>query len=96
METSNIATAKSQFSRLIHLVKQGQTVLITERNHPVATLQPFVRSSEPGLDVLCSKGVLSPPEKSLDLAAFLSAPRAALAGEHSLSHAILEEREEGR
>ncbi|WP_424312314.1 type II toxin-antitoxin system Phd/YefM family antitoxin [Haloferula sp.] len=96
METSNIATAKSQFSRLIDLVKQGQTVLITERNKPVAMLQPLVGSSNASLDALFASGLLAPPGKALDLAKFLSAPRASLAPESSLTRAIIEEREEGR
>jgi prevent-host-death family protein len=96
MESSNIANAKNQFSRLIHLVKQGQTVMITERNKPVATLQPIIGSSTQEVDALCASGLMSPPRKHLDLNAFLSAPRAAVAPEGSLSRAVVEEREEGR
>lgn len=96
MHTSNIASAKSQFSRLIDLVKQGQTVMITERNKPVATLQPILTSSSAGLEALHASGLLTPPGKVLDVAAFFAAPRASLAAENSLTHAILAEREEGR
>jgi prevent-host-death family protein len=96
MHTSNIASAKSRFSHLIDLVKQGQTVLITERNKPVATLQPIVGSSSAGLEAIHASGLLTPPRKTLDVVAFLAAPRAALAPENSLTHAILAEREEGR
>jgi prevent-host-death family protein len=93
---SNIASAKSQFSRLIGLVKQGQTVLITERNKPVATLQPVSQAFPAGLEVLHASGVLTSPGKTLDVAAFLSAPRASLTVENSLTQAILAEREESR
>lgn len=96
MHTSNIASAKSHFSGLIDLVKQGQTVLITERNKPVATLQPISHSSPAGLQALHASGLLTPPGKLLDVVAFLAAPRASLATENSLTRAILEEREEGR
>jgi prevent-host-death family protein len=96
METSNIATAKNQFSRLIQLVKQGQTVMITERNKPVATLQPIIGSLTHGVEALCASGVLSPPRRNLDLTAFLSAPRVTLTPGNSLSRAVSEEREEGR
>jgi prevent-host-death family protein len=96
MHTSNIASAKSRFSHLIDLVKQGQTVLITERNKPVATLQPVAASSPAGLEALHASGLLVPPGKALDLPAFLAAPRASLAPGNSLAQAILEEREEGR
>ena len=96
MHTSNIASAKSQFSRLIGLVKQGQTVLITERNKPVATLQPVSQALAAGLEALHASGVLTSPGKALDVAAFLSAPRASLTVENSLTQAILAEREESR
>ncbi len=96
MHTSNIASAKSRFSHLIDLVKQGQTVLITERNKPVATLQPIVRSSSAGLEALHASGLLTPPGKNLDVAAFLSTSRASLAVENSLTQAVLAEREDGR
>jgi len=96
MRTSNIASAKSHFSHLIDLVKQGQTVLITERNKPVATLQPVVHLSTAGLDGLYASGLLAPPGKTLDVGAFLAAPRASLAVENSLTRAVLAEREESR
>ena len=96
MHTSNIASAKSRFSHLIDLVKQGQTVLITERNKPVATLQPVSQASPAGLEALHASGVLRSPETTLDVAAFLAAPRAALSSGNSLAQAILAEREEGR
>ena len=96
MHTSNIASAKSHFSHLIDLVKQGQTVLITERNKPVATLQPISHSLTAGLEAVHASGLLVPPSKVLDVAAFLAAPRASLAHENSLAQAILAEREEGR
>jgi len=96
MKISNIASAKSQFSRLIDLVKHGQTVLITERNKPVATLQPISQAFPGGLEALHASGLLTPPGKVLDIASFFAAPRASLAAENSLTQAILAEREEGR
>jgi prevent-host-death family protein len=71
MHTSNIASAKNRFSHLIDLVKRGQTVLITERNKPVATLQPVSRASTAGVAALHSSGLLTPPGRSLDVTAFL-------------------------
>ena len=96
MKTSNIASTKSHFSRLIELVKQGETILITERNKPVATLQPVGLESPAGLEALHASGLLAPPSKVLDLPAFLAAERPVLSSGASLAGAILEEREEGR
>ncbi len=94
MQTANIATAKNQFSRLIEKVKQGETIVITERNRPVARLQPLAGGTP--LDALHASGLLSPPQSSLDVPAFLAAPRPTVAAGSSLRGAILSEREDGR
>jgi prevent-host-death family protein len=95
MQTANIATAKNQFSRLIDQVKRGETIVITERNRPVARLQPLAAGGTP-LDALYASGLLSPPQCALDVTAFLAAPRPVVAAETSLRGAILSEREDGR
>ena len=95
MKTANIATAKNQLSRLIDYVKHGETVLILERDKPVARLQPL-ESVDPALGELHASGLLSPPEGNLDLGRFVSASRPVLDSEGSLASAILAEREEGR
>ena len=96
MRVSNIASAKSHFSRLIERVKQGETILITDRNKPVATLQPISSGTLAGLEALHAIGLLSPPSKELDLSSFLSARRPALRAEVSLTSAVIAEREESR
>jgi prevent-host-death family protein len=95
MKIANIATAKNQFSRLIDRVKHGETILITERDKPVARLQPL-DATEPALGAIHASGLLSPPERGFDLAAFLAAPRPATAIGHSLTAAILDDREDDR
>lgn len=95
MKIANIATAKNQFSRLIDRVKHGETILITERDKPVARLQPL-DATEPTLSAIHASGLLSPPERKLDLTAFLAAPRPRIAFGHSLTAAIIEEREDDR
>ncbi len=95
MKTANIATAKNQFSRLIERVKLGETIVITERNRPVARIQPLAASGTP-LDALHASGLLSPPHASLNVPAFLAAPRPTVLAGHDLREAILSEREAGR
>jgi len=95
VKTANIAKAKNEFSRLIERVKQGETILITERDRPVACLQPLDASS-PVLESLQASGLLSPPSGKLDLARFLAAPRPAVESSRSLLAAIVAEREETR
>jgi len=41
MKTTSISNAKNQLSALIDLVRKGETVIITDRDHPVAQLAPL-------------------------------------------------------
>ncbi len=95
MQTANIAVAKNQFSRLIDQVKQGESILITERNRPVARLEPLLVHSA-ALESLYADGLLTPPKSRLDLVAFLAMPAPSLSADHSLTQAVIAEREESR
>jgi antitoxin (DNA-binding transcriptional repressor) of toxin-antitoxin stability system len=54
-------------------VKQGETIIILDRNAPVARLQPLP-AEEPVLSKLQASGLLQLPVAKLDIEAFLSAP----------------------
>lgn len=95
MESASIATAKNQFSRLIDRVKHGESILITERNRPVARLEPLLEHGT-ALETLHAGGLLSPPKSRLDLAAFFAMPAPSLTASASLSRAIFDERQEAR
>lgn len=41
MKSASISTAKNQLSSLIDLVRKGETVIITDRDQPVAQLAPL-------------------------------------------------------
>ena len=103
MVTANVATAKNELSRLLRRVKRGERVIITERNHPIAQLQPFTANENDAetpvaLGRLYEAGVLTPPAATgdFDVAAFLKRPAATLRAEQNLAAAVLAEREEGR
>lgn len=95
MVKANIATAKNQLSRLIDKVKQGETVLIMDRNRPVARLEPLMKQSV-NIDDLHSQGILVASKTRLDTKKFLGMPQAKMSEGVNLRNAILEEREEGR
>ncbi len=95
MQTANIAAAKNQFSRLIDQVKQGESILITERNRPVARLEPVLVHSA-ALESLHADGLLTLPKSRFDLVAFLAMPAPSLTADHSLRQAVIAEREESR
>lgn len=96
MKTASVAMAKNQLSRLLQRVKRGETILITDRSHPVPHLVP-VRETSDVLARLITEGALLPPEgPPLNLKAFRKAPRPKLSGRTSLLKAILAERDESR
>ena len=95
MKKAMISEAKNNLSRLIDAVKRGESVLIFDRNRPVARLEPVggighaegVRVAE-----LVKSGVIAPPLRKLDTAAFLGRKMVSLAGGASAVRALLEER----
>jgi len=100
MKTANVATAKNSLSRLLRRVRRGETVVITDRNRPVARLLPLALDGPPGdaeLATLYEAGVLCPPvQRAWDVEAFLAAAPAVapLPADQSLAAAVLAEREE--
>jgi len=96
VKTASIATAKNQLSRLLKRVQGGESILITDRNHPVAILQA-VAGTDNTLAGLHAAGILSPPRNAVwDALAFAGKPRAKLTAATSLAAAVLAERQEGR
>ena len=97
MKTANIAELKDHLSAYVTFVKAGETVVIRERNRPVAKLIPFVAedASEEELE-LVAKGVMRLPEKKMDWDAFFKLPLAKVRRGSSLTQALLDERDEGR
>ena len=98
MKTATISHAKNHLSELLAGVKRGQTVLILERNRPIARIVPVDSSAlgdEEHLADLERRGVIRrparPPGKNL-LAALPPAPKV----KADIVAALLAEREEGR
>ena len=100
MATANIATTRNELSRLLRRVKRGETIVITERDRPVARLQPIDPAEAPGESdlgpLIASGALLAPARSGFDVRAFLSRPRPKLGRSTSLAKAVRDEREEGR
>ncbi len=56
---------KNRLGRYLQLVRQGQTVEITDRGRPVARLVPEAENSTEALLALSALGFLDPPETPL-------------------------------
>jgi antitoxin (DNA-binding transcriptional repressor) of toxin-antitoxin stability system len=93
MKMVGIAELKARLSEYLDLVKSGESVLVTERGRPVATLS---RSDEASAEVdeLVRSGVALPPGKALP-EEFFDHPGPEVSGGAGLE-ALLEERREGR
>ncbi len=62
MRTVNIADLKNNLSRYLNEVKQGEEVLVRDRNTPVAKIVPIVAATEDEeLLALAAKGLISLP-----------------------------------
>lgn len=99
MKKATISVAKNSLSRLIDQVKRGETVLILDRDTPVARLEPVGRDPDLGdarLSELVKRGSVAPPRKLLEAEEYLGRRPATLAHGASGVRALLEEREAGR
>lgn len=72
MRRTSITDAKNNLSALIDRVRRGETVLICDRNRPVARLQPVGPGDGSGPDApwlagLVRDGVVTPAEKPLSV-----------------------------
>jgi prevent-host-death family protein len=97
MRTVNIAELKNKLSTYITYAKAGETVIIRDRNTPVAQLVPM-----PALDdldeeerELIASGKMRAAQRPWNPERFLAMPRGKIEG-NGLTQALLDERAEGR
>ena len=99
MKTASISEAKNRLSAYIDLVRKGETVLITDRNTPVAQLTPLQPAASPGeeawLQALERKGLVKRAAKRGPSTLLTKAPQKLPPGA-SVLDALLEERRNGR
>lgn len=95
MKVSSVTHAKNGLSALIEAVKQGQSILITEHDHPVAELVPVegahVRAGA-WVMKLAAEGLVRPPRQKFDPRKFFALEKAKGDASRTASAALLEER----
>ncbi|MEE8591900.1 MAG: type II toxin-antitoxin system prevent-host-death family antitoxin [Spirochaetia bacterium] len=99
MKKASITEAKNHLSRLLEIVKSGTTILILDRNKPVARLEPVANDEETNSERivhLIRQGLASAPKRSLDVQDFLNWKRPKLPNGGSAVQFLIEEREQGR
>lgn len=95
MRSVNVAKLKNQLSKYLRFAKQGEEVVVRDRNMPVAKLVPF--SAENADDeelMLVAAGKMRLPKIRLDWKKFSAIPTGSVAGSKAI-RAVLEDREEG-
>jgi prevent-host-death family protein len=64
MRTVNISDLKARLSEHIQLVRDGEEVLVCDRNKPVARIVPCTTDDYPERERrLIARGILAPPNK---------------------------------
>ena len=95
MKVASISELKDGLSAHLDLVRAGETVVVTDRRSPVATLQRIPPGTLwKGAEALIADGIVAPRAERLQVAKFLAMPTGPCVG--GLSAAIVEERQEGR
>ncbi len=95
MKKASISQVKSKLSAYLKDVQRGETVLIFDRDKPVARLEPVSRKDIPDeerIKELVRLGIVTAPRGKLDVKAFISMP--GLPPGVDAVRAVLEEREE--
>lgn len=96
MRSVNVAKLKDRLSEYLGFAKNGEEIVIRDRNLPVAKLVPFKaeNASEEEL-LLVAAGKMRLPERELDLKRFHRMPAGRVKGSKAVQ-ALLADREEGR
>lgn len=93
METTNISKLKDNLSAYLKKVQAGETVVVLDRNRPIARIEPIegAPKMDPRVARLVAKGILRPALKPLP-ADFFDKPPLKVRG--SVLEALLQERAE--
>jgi prevent-host-death family protein len=100
MKTVQIGDLKNHLSAHLRDVRNGEEILVRDRNEPVARIVPYVPESiEEQEKLLIARGILRPPknppkDREKFWAEFRAMPRPKVSGRSAIQ-AVLDEREEG-
>ena len=95
MQRATVSDLKSRLSAYLKKVRAGETVLVLDRDQPVAKIEPATFEDDPKarLAMLAREGLIKPAEKRVPMRMLKSRPPAS---PKSVLEALLKERREGR
>ena len=89
MRTVNIGELKNHLSGYLQIVRNGEEIVVRDRNVPVARILPFRHDEEWEREAkLVAAGVLKLPEKEMDWDAFFRLPAGNISTETAVQAAI--------
>jgi prevent-host-death family protein len=94
MRTVNIAELKNRLSAYVAFAREGEEIVIRDRNLPVAKLVPFTGDASDDELKLVAAGKMKLPEGRLDLKAFWKIKTGRVSSNQGIL-ALLEDREQG-
>jgi antitoxin (DNA-binding transcriptional repressor) of toxin-antitoxin stability system len=92
VKTAKVSELKNSLSAHLAAVRAGGSVLVLDRNHPMAIIQPVPESMSDSLSHLAAAGLVRPPARKLNVAAFLRRKRVSC--RNGLSALVSEDRDE--
>ena len=99
MNRANISYTRNHLSELIARVREGESILIVDRQHPVARLEPVLRADDPNTrwqEDLARRGLIRSARSRIDPRALQSMPRATPEEPGDILDALRADREDGR
>ena len=94
MHSVTVAELKKQFSKYLKFAKQGEEVIIRDRNLPAAKLVPFLAEDTDDEElILVAEGKMRLPKARLDLRKLWKIPTGSVKGNNAIQ-AVLDDREE--
>jgi prevent-host-death family protein len=99
MTKANVSYARNHLSEILARVREGESILIVDRDQPVARLDPVAGPAAceaPWQTDLVRRGLIRPARRSLDPKALAAMPFPSSSGQGDVLDALLAEREDGR
>jgi prevent-host-death family protein len=94
MRSVTVAELKKQFSKYLKFAKQGEEVIIRDRNLPAAKLVPFLAEDTDDEElILVAAGKMRLPKTRLDQRKLWKIPTGSVKGNNAIQ-AVLDDREE--
>lgn len=94
MRTVNVAKLKDQLSKYLSFAKDGEEIIIRDRNKPIAKIVPFPSEGADADELkLVAAGKMRLPKEKLDIKAFFRIPTGSVKG-RKVTEALIADRNE--